>query len=586
VAAPGGGAALSAGTRPAPALREAAWWMAVALLLAAQAALGLDAARRLSVTHDEYWHLPVGLLNLREGRFDYDVKNPPLTRVWSALPLALAGARIGPLEPGGDDEAYGAALLAAEPARYARLLAWGRAMNLVWLAATGLVLAAFGRELLGRRAALAAVALFGCCPSVLGHGALVTPDAGLACFSTAALWAVWRHARSASWRAALAAGALLGLALAAKFTALLWVALLPGAWAIARARAGLPRLARRRLVLQTGAAALLALIVLAAAYGFEGFGARLGEQRFVSTAFAPLERAPAWLKALPVPLPAAFVRGLDLQRRIMEGALPVFLDGEWREGGFARYYAFALAYKLPHAVQALLLLAAWRLLRPGGRRRARALAFLALPAAALLAVASLSANQLGIRYVLPVFPLLLLAAASVFAPSDTQKGRMGLALAWLALLAAPLALRGHPQHLAYFNEAAGGCRGGRAHLLDSNLDWGQGLSELAAWLERSDARELGLAYFGTLPPAALGLGFPPPPPFRPQPGRYAVSVNFVQSYPGFVRLPDGSKRAALRGQWGYFRFFEPFATLGCSIDLYELSRGDVARWEALAAPLR
>ena len=31
--------------------------------------------------------------------------------------------------------------------------------------------------------------------------------------------------------------------------------------------------------------------------------------------------------------------------------------------------------------------------------------------------------------------------------------------------------RVHPEYIAYFNELAGGVDGGRAHLLDSNLDW-------------------------------------------------------------------------------------------------------------------
>jgi hypothetical protein len=48
------------------------FWLPVAAVLAIQAALGISAAARLTATHDEYWHLPVGLLNLKTGRFHFD----------------------------------------------------------------------------------------------------------------------------------------------------------------------------------------------------------------------------------------------------------------------------------------------------------------------------------------------------------------------------------------------------------------------------------------------------------------------------------------------------------------------------------
>ena len=66
----------------------------LALLVAVHVACGWHAAVRQTVTHDEFWHLPVGLLHWRTGKFDHDVLNPPLTRLWSALPAALAGVAL------------------------------------------------------------------------------------------------------------------------------------------------------------------------------------------------------------------------------------------------------------------------------------------------------------------------------------------------------------------------------------------------------------------------------------------------------------------------------------------------------------
>ena len=86
--------------------------------------------------------------------------------------------------------------------------------------------------------------------------------------------------------------------------------------------------------------------------------------------------------------------------------------------------------------------------------------------------------------------------------------------AWLISAAAGI----YPDHLSYFNEAAclpahpdrigwdGGTRCGPDWLADSNVDWGQSLPQLKAWLDRNAAGRTGrLLYFGNFPPAVYGI---------------------------------------------------------------------------------
>ena len=95
-----------------------------------------------------------------------------------------------------------------------------------------------------------------------------------------------------------------------------------------------------------------------------------------------------------------------------------------------------------------------------------------------------------------------------------------------------------PRYLSYFNVAAGGARGGTAHLVDSNIDWGQDLRRLKRWMEAHGVPEVDLAYFGTADPQAYGINFrkvalfidfyPDRPVVRPEPGRYlAASVTLL-----------------------------------------------------------
>jgi hypothetical protein len=263
---------------------------------------------------------------------------------------------------------------------------------------------------------------------------------------------------------------------------------------------------------------------------------------------------------------------------------PVFLDGAWSVTGFRRYYLMTVLYKLPHVTQALFALSLLgTAFGIGGPRRLRDVATLLLPVVVLLLVASGEGMQLGVRYVLPILPFMMILAgrAANFLPARWS------AVRWLAgvlvVIACGLSLRSHPHHLPYFNELAGGASGGRFHLLDSNLDWGQDLYLVQAREQQPHpSGKLRLAYFGTLDPHVLGLDYDLPPSWMPAPGRYAVSVNSVMGRPHVLTQPDGSSRSTDFQEWGYFRFFTPTATLGGSIDLYELSEADVERWRDAA----
>jgi hypothetical protein len=138
----------------------------------------------------------------------------------------------------------------------------------------------------------------------------------------------------------------------------------------------------------------------------------------------------------------------------------------------------------------------------------------------------------------------------------------------------------YPDHLAYFNEAAclpgnlnrigidGGARCGPLWLDDSNVDWGQGLKQLKAWLDHHAAgRNFRLAYFGTILPEAYGVAGERIGPEElmeaPQPGLYVVSAHFVARVPALgARLKPGA------GEW--LRRTPPVAIVGHSLYVYDI----------------
>ena len=96
--------------------------------------------------------------------------------------------------------------------------------------------------------------------------------------------------------------------------------------------------------------------------------------------------------------------------------------------------------------------------------------------AVLFALAMMSNLDVGDRYVLPVYPFLLLLAAAIWEHAAVRPAGAILVLTALALQAVDTA-RYAPDYLSYMNPLVPTDRG-YEWLSDSNLDWGQGLIAL------------------------------------------------------------------------------------------------------------
>ncbi|SFH52629.1 ArnT family glycosyltransferase [Planctomicrobium piriforme] len=553
-----------------------AWFFVLAGgLLLAHWLICLHMAATATVTHDEIWHLPVGVRNLREGRFDVERLNPPLTRMWAAIPLVIAGVEVNRDATG---PGVGRQFVEDHPQDFARWFFWGRCFQSLWSVATGVLLCCWARQWFGDRAALVTLLLYVTCPNIVAQASIVTPDSGLTFAFIATLWAMFRWCEKLRWQDAAVLALCLGLAQGMKFTAIL---LAPLVIAIAVVQLGCKWLRRevnrRRVLGQFLAVVLGSFLVLWSSYAFHGIGIPLQQYKFRSTSFETIRQLLSFIPVLPVPLPADYLLGLDEQQSVMESPHPAFLDGQWSLTGFRTYYVKGLLYKVPLVLWVLLALGLSVSLRNRSEpRRRRETWLVLLPVAVLIVVASLQSMQLGVRYILPVLPLLMLLSGRGVGclPRATVRSQR-MTLAAIAIVCG-LSLRFHPHHLAYFNELAGGPIGGRYHLLDSNLDWGQDLGLVKKYMDQHQLDSISLAYFGTLPPQLLGIKFELPPSWQPQPGRYAVSVNYVMGRPHVVTQGDGTSRGTDFQEFGYFRFFKPETTLGGSIDIYEITPEQIA----------
>jgi hypothetical protein len=337
----------------------------------------------------------------------------------------------------------------------------------------------------------------------------VTTDAAVASLSLLFLIALYRYLQSPCRSRLLWAGAALGLALCAKFSALL---LFPIAAVLLVVGAPQPAGMRARLVFAARSLAgmgLVAVVVIQVLY-FSWRG------------------------------PAIYLRGLHRVNGDHAPGFLFYLAGQLKTR-FASYFAAAWLLKEPLATIGLAL--GGVVLTVRSRNIARLMKFfLLLPPAVYFLACTVGADDIGIRYEIPALVFGYLAGGiALEALSRGRAFHRALALAacaWVAVAAAGI----YPDHLSYFNEAAclprhvdrigldGGSRCGPEWLADSNVDWGQSLPQLKAWIDENAAgREVKLMYFGFLPPAAYGIRLQPKAGMTPVPGRglYAISAHYL-----------------------------------------------------------
>lgn len=546
--------------------RLSAWLLALlgALLL-------LHTAWQKSPTWDETGYFGLGAYLLKSGNWDVPAScsHPPLAFYLHSLPVFFYPIDWSPWHYRQGLERELGFLRSADLRRGNALLLdadydgeWlffcCRATSLVFFGLLALVLYRWGCRLHGPAGGPLASWLLALCPNTLAHASLINTDFAFEATFALAVYAFYRLLLEPSHLRLAGAGLGLGLALGSKLSALV---LLPGlglglAWFLVfaspeqRQRLGVLRWWPRVGVWGQGLALYLGValgggLVLWVLYGFQV---------------------------------EPYLLTLRSQLGDLESGHEAYLMGAYSSQGWWYYYPVALLIKTP--VPALILggWGLWQGLRDRVRWAEQGL--LLWPPLLLLGLFVAGGKDLGLRYVLPVYPFLFLLAGNAL-PAPGTDWKALLARAWRAgllilccLWYAAGTLRNHPDHLAYFNELVGGPEQGYRYLVDSNLDWGQDLKGLKTYMDQRGIGRIKLSYFGTVDPALYGLQYewlpsfvlPAPPQARaalPTSGLIAISAtNLVGVY------MDGYGQGKDLFKW--LRGFEPVARIGHSIFVYDI----------------
>jgi len=482
--------------QPLSALRGQLF-VVVALLIICGAIVRSAVATRLDgFTLDEAYHITAGVSYVRYADFRINPEHPPLVKLWVGSFMCATGFHLSSLRPfadKSDERAF------AEQDVYLHndFNSIQRRARIAMWTLNGLLLTLFAfavRRVFGFGVAIGALLFLAIDPTVAAHLPVVMTDLPVSLLSATAVVLAARAFFAWAWGDLIACSIALGLALATKHSApvfLVFIVLTGAVLALTPAARGNGPTRLNRLA-KLSAIVAVSLIVL---WGFYGF--RFAESNHPGEVFnRPLAakisdlRSPAYRLVLTAMArshvaPRAYIWGFaDTLRAGLEGrADPVFAFGHsYLNAAPMYFFPGTMALKLPMGSSILILVGIWLYCARRLPGRWKTEHNIVLAAAVLfLLVLIRGATYGGIRHALPVVVLLSVFAgtAAQYAFDSKSKGlRISVAIAFVAAAFSAIPVM---RPWEYFNEIIGGPGNGYRYFNDEGVDLLQRGTEAAKY---------------------------------------------------------------------------------------------------------
>ena len=509
--------------------------------------LALTSIRGKSGTMDELsHHIPSGYVFLTKGDFVFATDSPPLARYLVAAPLLAMDVKLP------DDRSFWAKDDRSEFAREfifdlnrkiaGSMLFYARLPMILLGAIGGIFMFFWVRRHYDQVTAVIAAIFYFLSPNILAHARLATTDIAATVLIMCAVFSFWDFISRYDKKSAVITGLFIGLAAMAKYSALLMLPVfsLIVAGTIFRDAFRTRQFSGKKLLMFCLCLGI-SVIVLWAGYLFEF-------KPFLENVLRPEAKAEFLsgrlqgifpggsvkikeiLYTVPVPLGSYALGVLGVLKHGAEGARTFFM-GKTLYSGHPLYYIVAFFVKTPIPVIVLFFTGIGLSCRDQGKRSLN-LYFVSM-ITIFMVMASRANLQLGLRYVLPVYPFIFVVAAYA-AARFSAKGSYFRAICiaigvWYLIIQALI----WPDYLSYFNEAIGGPGNGYKYLKGSNLDWGQDLPALKKYMDINGINEVVLSYSGSSDPLYHGIKHKNAVPEElviPDKRVYAISVNDLDTF--------------------------------------------------------
>jgi 4-amino-4-deoxy-L-arabinose transferase-like glycosyltransferase len=451
---------------------------------------------------------------------------------------------------------------------YLNKLYVARSVTIFFSCLLGLLVFYWSRSLYGFIPALFSLTLYVLDPNIIAHSQLVATDLYLTAAISFAFFTLWKFANERNVRNGLACLFALGAAQLVKYTAIILFPLFFMTIVLYDAPVWIESMRSGKnisaLILKYVRYIIFALIstiiIINFGFLFNRTFTRFGDYRLRSDIFMRIQSDFPILHNVPVPVPYPYLKGLDWMRSTEQtGYLSgrVYLLGQISElKGIPGYYFAASLLKVPITSQIIYLMAiaAYFTRKGNGEHLRRNGIFFLVPVLFFAIYFNFFFNtQIGIRYYLPVYPLLYVFSGflcinwsnfSLFQKSSTFALLIYLFISVVSY---------YPYHMSYMNELIGNRLNAYKYLADSNLDWSQAKNEYRQ-------------YVSDHPGVIINpRNSPPSNPNKPRPGLFILRINDLVGV-----TEDPERFAWLRNN------FEPRETVAYAYLVYEITPEQIA----------
>jgi hypothetical protein len=503
-------------------------------------------AVRTSATVDEPDHILAGHRHWC-GDFGINPEHPPLLKLLAAAPLNFMELIEPPWECGSkmtstfEAFSYGSTFLVENGIDRVVITTRVAASLMSMLLALLVFLAAW--EMFGRWEAVTALAIVAFEPSLIAHGSIVTTDMAISATSFGAVYALYRFVKEQSWSRLVVAGLAVGLMLAAKHSAVVFVGIL---FVLVIADAifsrGIETKPARQLSRRVAAFVGIFLIGWGILWSFYGFRYRAIPNETAATIsvadYIGQNAKPEAIGSIPARVTEAVSRTRLFPESYVLGMADVIAFGSRNTFIFGRNYPtgqwfyFPLAFVVKSSIALLLLLPIGLIFSYWNRHKWREVMFLLAPAVIFFIFASSSNFTTGIRHILAVYAFLIVlaAAGAVWLCRRFRFFRYFLFLVLAHNAAA--AFRTAPNYLVFANDLWGGYEGTHRIFVDSNTETGQSMKLVSEYLSREGVQDCWIATFGPHPEMIRFVQ-----PCRPMPSgvvRVMSSRNLIDPVPPVI----------------------------------------------------
>jgi len=514
-----------------------------------------------NATYDEPVHVVCGMEWLQWGTYTCEPQHPPLARIAVAWGPFLKGLRLAARLRVPDERQVslydeGNAILYSR-GHYWSNLTWARLGTLPFLVLLCVITFRWARRWFSEAAGFWAVLLLVCTSPILGHSGLATNDVACAAGTALALYQFLRwleEPRTARW---LWWGSATAFAVLCKFSNIPFLLTCYAIGLVVTIRGDF-----RRRAAQIGLAACVVFALAWAMYRFTliPLATFYGQHHPVidgKLSLQPFLRD-AWnaVKNTPLPLSEATMGVLDVLVHNAVGH-DSYLLGRWSQTGWWYFFPVVLAVKSPVALLWLAILG-WGVVFRRFRQASWPQILTAVFALAILLVCMAARVNLGVRHILPIYPLLAIAGGHAVTTMFQHSRYAAIVAALLVAWVIGDSIRAHPDYLAHFNEFAGSHP--EAIVCESDLDWGQDLHRLSQRLKERGVQDVSIAYFGTAPLDQAGLP------------HYALASATLPAR-GYiaVSLHDLNIDYRKSGSFAWLKSYTPVERIGKSIDLFYIA---------------